>query len=80
MEIKVRIVVDVVQISIALLPNLLHHNNVGITYAKEINFIVEPVRSIPLYFVAMPHFMVIVIEAPFTTTLAHTIPSMRSRP
>jgi len=66
-------VVDVV-------PNLLHHNNVGITYAKTFNFIMELIRFIPLYFVAMPHSMVIVIETPFTTTIAHTIPSMSFRP
>jgi hypothetical protein len=72
--------VDVVPISIAPTPNLLHHNNVGITYAKKINFIMEPIRSIPLYFVAMPHSMVRVIEAPFTTALAHTIPGMKFRP
>ncbi len=40
-------------IFIDLAPNLFHHNNVGVTYAGTSNFKVEPVRSIPLYFMAM---------------------------
>ncbi len=71
---------NVVLIFLALVPNMLHHNNVGVTYVGTSNFRVEPIRSIPLYYVAMPHSMVIVIEVPFTTTLSHTIPSMRSKP
>jgi len=47
-----------------------------VTYAGIFNFKVEPIRFVPLYFVAMPHYMVIVIEVPLTTTLAHTIASM----
>ncbi len=72
--------VDAIPISIFLVPNMLHHNNVGITYVRTTNFRMEPIRSIPLYFVAMPHFMVIIIKSPFTTALAHTIPSMKSKP
>jgi len=79
-EMKVQTVVNVVPISIAPTPNMLHHNNVGITYAKTFNFIMELIRFVALYFVAMPHSMVTVTKAPFTTTLTHTIPSMRSRP
>jgi hypothetical protein len=41
---------------------------------------VEPIRSVTLYYMAMFHFMVIIIGAPFTTTLAHIIISMRSKP
>jgi hypothetical protein len=67
---------DVVLISIAPIPNLFHHNNVGVTYVRTSNFIMELVRFVPLYFVAMPHSMVIVIEVPLTTTLAHTIASV----
>jgi hypothetical protein len=33
MEMKAQIMADVVSISVAPVPNLLHHNNVGITYA-----------------------------------------------
>jgi hypothetical protein len=51
---KAQIVVDVVLIFVTHAPNLLHHNNVGITYVGTSNFKMEPVRSIPLYFVAMP--------------------------
>ncbi len=40
----------------------------------------EPIRFVPLYFVAVSHSMVTIIEAPFITTLAHTIPSMKFRP
>jgi hypothetical protein len=64
---------DVVPIFVALAPNLFHHNNVGVTYVRTSNFRMEAIRFIPLYFMAMPHSMVIVTEAPFTTTLAHTI-------
>ncbi len=52
---------DVVPISVAPAPNLCHHNNVGIiTNAKTSNFRVEPIRFVALYFVAMPHSMVII--------------------
>jgi hypothetical protein len=44
---------DIIPISVALAPNMLHHNSVGITYAGTSNFRMELVRSIPLYFVAM---------------------------
>ncbi len=71
---------DVVLIFIGLVPNMLHHNNVRVTYVGTSNFRVEPIRSIPLYYVAMPHSMVTFTEVPFTTTLSHTILNMRSKP
>jgi hypothetical protein len=71
---------NIVLISIALVPNMLHHNNVGITYVGTSNFRMEPIRFVPLYFVAMLQFMVTVIEILFVTTLAHTLAGMRSRP
>jgi hypothetical protein len=40
----------------------------------------EIVRSIPLHFVAMPQSMVTVTEAPFVTTPAHIVISMKSKP
>ncbi len=46
--------VDVVPIFIACVSNLLHHNNVGVAYPRTFNFRMELVRSIPLYYVAMP--------------------------
>jgi len=57
-EMKVQIVAHVIPISIAPTPNLFHHNNVGVTYVGTCNFKVEPIRFVPLYFVAMPHSMV----------------------
>jgi hypothetical protein len=69
--------VDVVLISIAPAPNLFHRNNVGVTYEGTSNFRMKPIRFVPLCFVAMLHSMVTVIEAPFTTTLTHTIAGMK---
>jgi hypothetical protein len=71
---------DIVPIFATLVPNLFHHNNVGITYAGTSNFKMEPLRSVPLYSMAMPRSMVIVNEAPFTTTPTHTNYGMRSKP
>ncbi len=68
--------VDVSPIFVTFTPNLFHNNNAIITYAGTSNFKLEPKR----YFVAMPHSMVIVTKAPFTTTPTHTITSMRSIP
>jgi ABC-type phosphate/phosphonate transport system permease subunit len=45
---------NVVCIFVVPIPSLLHQNNIGITYAWTSNFIMEVVRSMPLYFVAMP--------------------------
>jgi hypothetical protein len=50
---RVHFVADVIPIFIVLAPNLLHHINVGVTYARTSNFKMEPIRFIPLYFVAM---------------------------
>jgi hypothetical protein len=50
---KAQIVADVVPISIALAPNLLHHNNVGIIYPGTSNLRMEPIRFVPLYSMAM---------------------------
>jgi len=77
---KAQTLLNVAPIFVAPTSNMFHHNNVGITYVGTSNFRVEPVRSIPLYFVTMPHSMVIVIEALFTITPAHTIVGMRFKP
>ncbi len=79
-EMKAQTVEDVVPIFVALAPNLFHRNNVEVTYVGTSNFIMEPIRFVPLYFVVMPHSMLIVTEVPFTTTLAHTIVGMRFKP
>jgi hypothetical protein len=72
--------VDIIPICVALAPNVLHHNNVRITYEGTSNFRMELVSSIPLYFVAMLQFMVIVIEAPFVIAPTHNVVGMRFRP
>jgi hypothetical protein len=45
---------DIVPISIAHVQSLLQQNNIGVTYAKISNFKMELVRSMLLYFVALP--------------------------
>jgi hypothetical protein len=61
-------------------PNLLHHNNVGVTFAETSNFKMELIRYVPLYYVTMFQFLVIVTKTPFITALGHTIVGMRCRP
>jgi hypothetical protein len=73
-------VADVIPISIAHAPSLLHHNNVGVTYVGISNLRMEPIRFIPLYFVAMFLFMIIITEAPFILAPIHTIVGVKSRP
>jgi hypothetical protein len=47
-------VADVEPISIAHLQSILQQNNIGVTYARASNFRMELIRSMPLYFVALP--------------------------
>jgi len=54
MEMIVQIVANIVPVFVTLAPNLLHHNNVGVTYVGTSNFRMELVRYVPLYYVAMP--------------------------
>jgi hypothetical protein len=75
MEMKTQIMADVIHVSVAPTPSLLHHNNVGITYLGTSSLRMEPVRSIPLYYVVTPQSMVIVTKAPFIIALAHTVVS-----
>jgi hypothetical protein len=46
--------VDVVPNFIVHVPSLLYQNNIGVTYVGTSNFIMELVRYVPLYFLAMP--------------------------
>jgi hypothetical protein len=46
--------VDVVPIYVAPIPSLLHQNNIRVTCAGTSIFKKELVRSMPLYFLAMP--------------------------
>jgi hypothetical protein len=71
---------DVVPIFVDFVPNMLHHNNVGVTYVGTSNFKMEPLSSIPLYFVAMPQSIVIVTEVPFVTTPTHIVVDMKFKP
>ncbi len=71
---------DIVPNFVAFIPNMLHQNNIGVTYAGTSNFIMELARSVPLYFVAMPQFIIIIIEAPFVSTPSRTIDGVRSKP
>jgi len=75
---KAQIVVDVVHIYVVSIPSLLHQNNIGVTYVRTSNFKMEP-RFVPLYFVAMPQSMIIIIEAPFVLASVHTIDGVRSK-
>jgi hypothetical protein len=71
---------NVIPISIAPTPSLLHHDDVGIIYPTISNLRMEPIRSILLYFMAMLQSMVTVTKAPFVTTLVHIVISIRFRP
>ncbi len=64
---------------VAPIPSLLHQNNIGITYARTSNFKMQPIRFVPLYSMAMPQSIIIVIEALFVLTPIHTIDSIKSK-
>ncbi len=51
---RVQTMANVILIFVTPVPNLLHHNNVGVTYLGTSNLKMEPIICIPLYFVAMP--------------------------
>jgi hypothetical protein len=55
----------VVPISVAPIQSLLHQDNIGVTYVGTSNFRIEPITFVPLYVVAMPHPIIIVIKASF---------------
>jgi hypothetical protein len=59
-EMKAQSVVNVVPISITLIPSMLHQNNIGITYVRPSNFKMELLRFVPLYYMAMPQSIIIV--------------------
>ncbi len=46
--------VDVLSVSVTHVPSLLHQNNIGVTCEGIPKFKMEPIRFVPLYFVAMP--------------------------
>ncbi len=71
---------DVIPIFITPITSFLHQNNIRITYARTSNFRMEPLRSMPIYFVAMPQSVITVIEAPFVLTLIHIVDGVKFRP
>ncbi len=72
--------VNVVPIFVALAQNLLHQKYIGVTYARTSNFIMEPIRSMPLYSMAMPYSVITIIEVLFVSTLLSIIVGIKSRP
>jgi hypothetical protein len=54
MEMRTQTVANVAPIFVTHAPNLFHHNNVGITYVRTSNFIVELIKSIPLFYGNIP--------------------------
>jgi hypothetical protein len=77
---RVQTMADVVHVYVAPTPSLLHHNDVRVTYPTFFYLRMEPVRFIPLYFVAMLQSMVTIIEVPFVTTPIHIIVNVKSKP
>jgi hypothetical protein len=79
-EMGAQTVANVVLIFVAPIPSLSHQNNIRITYAGTSNLIMEPVRSVPLYYVVMPQSIITVIETPFVSRPVHTIDGVKSKP
>ncbi len=71
---------DVVPISITHVQSLLHQDNIGVTYARTSNFIMELITYVPLYSMAMPQSIIIVIEALFVSTPFNIIVDIKFRP
>jgi len=56
------IMADVIPIFIALVQSILHQDNIGVTYARTLNFRMEPMAFVSLYYVAMPLSTFTIIE------------------
>jgi hypothetical protein len=54
--------VNVVPIYVVHAPSRLHHNNVGIIYLGTSNLRMEPIRFVPLYYVAILQSIVIILK------------------
>jgi hypothetical protein len=72
--------IDLILVFVAPTPSMLHHNDVRVTYPTILNLKMDLVRSVRLYFVTMPQFMVTITKAPFVRTLVHIVIHMRSKP
>ncbi len=77
---RAQTITDVIPIFVAPALSMLKHNKIGVTYAGTSNFKMQLVRSIQLYFVAMPQSIIIVTETPFVSTLIHNIVGIESIP
>jgi len=53
-EMKVQTMLDVILVYVAIVPSLLHQNHIEVTYSSTLNFKMEIVTFVPLYFMAMP--------------------------
>jgi len=53
-EMRTQTMAHVIHVLVTPTPSPSHHNNVGITYPRTSNLRMQPVRSVPLYYVAMP--------------------------
>jgi hypothetical protein len=77
---RVQIGVDVVLIFVVPIQSLLQLNNIGVTYARTSIFRMEPVRSMPLDFMAMPLSIITIIEVSFVSALVTTTGGIKSKP
>jgi ABC-type antimicrobial peptide transport system permease subunit len=76
---RVQIMADVVFVFVFLIPSLLHQNHIGVTYAGTSNFRMELVRFVPLYYVAMPQSIIIIIEPLFVLAPIHIVDGVKSK-
>jgi len=51
---KTQIMAHVIHVYVTPIPSLSHHKNVRITCPRTSNLRMQPIRSIPLYYVPMP--------------------------
>jgi hypothetical protein len=78
---RAQIVAYVILIYVALVQSLLHQNHIRVTYVGTSNFIMELVRFVPLFFVAMPQSVIIVIEVMFeSSTLVDIVDGVKFKP
>ncbi len=59
---------------------MLHQDNIGTTYVGTSNLRMEPITFVPLYFVAMPQFIIIITKALFVSTPINIVVGLKSRP
>jgi hypothetical protein len=77
---RAQTVANVIPIFVAPIPSLLHQNNIGVTYATPLNFKMELVKSMPLYCLAMPQFVITTTKALLLPTPIYTANGVKSKP